>query len=89
MFDNIGGKIKTAAIWFCALGICACALIGIILLVSEKSLFGLLIAAIGALLSWVGSFTLYGFGELIDRVISIDEKMTAMSSDAPNRNSDD
>ena len=40
---------------------------------------GIFVAAIGGLLSWIGSFCLYGFGELIDKATEIAEN-TANSS---------
>ena len=42
-------------------------------------LSGIFVAAIGSLLSWIGSFCLYGFGELIDKATEIAEN-TANSS---------
>ena len=40
---------------------------------------GIFVAAIGGLSSWIGSFCLYGFGELIDKATEIAEN-TANSS---------
>jgi len=82
MFDNIGGKIKTLAVIICALGIIASviAAIVIIVLAIENHItrdiylgFGLLIA--GPLASWIGSFFVYGFGELIEKVSNIEDKI--------------
>lgn len=42
-------------------------------------LIGIFVAVIGGLLSWIGSFCLYGFGELIDKATEIAEN-TANSS---------
>ncbi len=66
MFDNIGQKIKTLAMVVCYIGIVASVLIGLTMLVSDDPLNGLLIGGLGALGSWVGSFALYGFGQLIE-----------------------
>ena len=66
MFDNIGGKIKTLAQVFCWIGIVSSALSGLVIMFDDDFLLGILIAAIGALLSWISSFTLYGFGQLIE-----------------------
>lgn len=71
MFDNIGGKTKTLAKVLCWIGIIA-SLVFAIVLWSQNSYrnptvalgFGVLIG--GALSSWIGSFFVYGFGELID-----------------------
>lgn len=67
MFDNIGKKIKTLAKVICWAGIIA-SFIGAIIIYEEfeEIIFCILTLAVGALISWVGSFTLYGFGQLID-----------------------
>lgn len=67
MFSNIGGKIKTLATVVTVIGIIA----GIIVFISmatidEDLIFsGLLTGGAIALLSWIGSFALAGFGALI------------------------
>lgn len=81
MFSNIGGKIKTTAIVICWLGIIASAIMAIAYWANGKPQddgfgFGFLIG--GSLASWIGSFLTYGFGELIERVISIDKKLDSL-----------
>ncbi len=70
MFENIGNKIKKLSAGICYLGIGVSCIIGIILWSSggdELSfLLGVITALIGSLLSWLSSFMLYGYGELID-----------------------
>lgn len=44
-------------------------------------LLGLLIIALGSLLSWVSSFVLYGFGELVSNSAIIAGKTTANESE--------
>ena len=68
MFDNIGGKIKTLAKVVCWIGIIACIITGIVLMATDEELVlaGILTAAGGSLLSWVSSFVLYGFGQLVE-----------------------
>ena len=39
----------------------------------EVGFVGILVIAIGSLFSWVGSFCLYGFGELIEKTTEIAE----------------
>ena len=71
MFDNIGGKIKTLAMVICVIGIIA-SIICAIALWAQNSRYSLTIAlGFGVLVggcvgSWVGSFFMYGFGELIE-----------------------
>ncbi|MBO7677436.1 MAG: hypothetical protein J6S49_07980 [Erysipelotrichaceae bacterium] len=60
MFKDIGNKMKSLAEILCILGIIASAIAGSVL-------GNFLIIIIGALASWLSSFGLYGFGELIDQ----------------------
>ena len=75
MFDNIGGKIKGLAKSVCWFGIVVCVITGISMMAYKTGnpynnyplLWpGVEVAVLGSLLSWVGSFALYGFGELIE-----------------------
>ncbi len=89
MFDNIGIKIKTLSVVLCIIGIFSSVVIGIYLILNVDStttavkeqinsnnvISGMLIIILGSLFSWISSFCLYGFGELIERVINIDEKL--------------
>ncbi|MBO5334246.1 MAG: hypothetical protein J6B37_09085 [Clostridia bacterium] len=67
MFANIGEKIKGVAKFTTAVG----SIIGIIVFIAmaliddSMILAGLLVGVIVAIVSWVSSFTLYGFGVLI------------------------
>lgn len=76
MFDNIGGKIKTLASVIAWLGIVCSVIIGIVFIATaEKLIFaGIIIAIVGSISSWVGSFLLYGFGELVDNSAIIARK---------------
>lgn len=65
MFENIGGKIKGLAKIICWIGIIISVLFGIRLM-GQAGVVGIFYMAIGALLSWVGSFVLYGFGDLVE-----------------------
>ena len=75
MFDNIGRKIKGLATFKCWIGIIACVITGIGMIVSafhgrytdsEMLWMGIGVGVVGSLLSWVGSFVLYGFGTLVE-----------------------
>lgn len=86
MFTNIGKKIKMLAKIICWVGIIVSAIWGLIFMLDSYSFFaGLFVAAVGALSSWVGSFLLYGFGELIDKTSEIASKLDGKSesADAP------
>lgn len=76
LFNNIGGKIKMLAQITCWIGIVGSIIAGIVLLVEdggygELIVPGILVAVGGSLLSWCGSFVLYGFGELIENTSEI------------------
>lgn len=68
VFDNIGGKIKILAQVVCWIGIACSVISGFVIMASDEdmALLGLMIMIVGSLLSWVSSFTLYGFGQLIE-----------------------
>ena len=70
MFKNIGDKIKTLAEVICILGIISSFVIGCILMAINLAFFlkGILTIVLGSLASWIGSFVLYGFGQLVDDV---------------------
>lgn len=84
MFNNIGGKIKGLAKVLCLVGIAVSA-IGAIALWCANSYYqstivpGFIVLIVGSVGSWLSSLFTYGFGELIDRVTSIDEKQASQS----------
>lgn len=78
MYNNIGGKIKVLAKVIAYIGIGISIIYGLILMVSISwlrsgmgSIPGLLVILLGSLGSWIGSFILYGFGELIENTARI------------------
>lgn len=88
MFKNIGKKIKILAKVVCWIGIIASVIMGLIIMFDAYSLVGgLFAAAVGALSSWIGSFLLYGFGELVDNTSEIakklDMKNESLTQEAP------
>ena len=102
MFSNIGGKIKTLAKVVCWIGIVFTVIFGIASIVTGGDLSqrgymqegstmrtsGWMMLILGPVLSWVGSFVLYGFGELITLIVSIDEKMGACGEVKGNKETD-
>ena len=70
MFHNIGGKIKALAKICTWIGIVSSILFGSFVIFEsgfdETFFMGLLIIILGPLSSWIGSFLLYGFGQLIE-----------------------
>ena len=75
MYKDIGGKIKHAAYIMFAIQAILCAAMGLIY-ISEKDITGFFILVFGILFSWISSWMIYGFGELIDKVSSIELSCT-------------
>ena len=79
MFNNIGRKIKTFAKVMCWIGIIVSVAAGLVMIASSFSGYtpaagivsGILTAVLGSLFSWVGSFVLVGFGELVENTAEI------------------
>lgn len=80
MFDNISDKMKSAATALAILGIIGSIIVGIVM-IAESPLVGLLVIVVGSLSSWVSSFTLYGFGQLIENTDIISSKYITNASD--------
>ena len=68
MFNDIGNTLKSIAKLFCIIGIIASFILSVAMCKINDALFliGLATFLIGALLSWVFSAFLYGFGQLVD-----------------------
>lgn len=80
MFDAIGAKIKGLTKLICWVGIIASVISGGAMLSNRyTATIGIIVMILGSLLSWVGSFLLYGFGELIDQVMRISDMLSRTS----------
>ncbi len=77
MFDEIGSKIMALAKILCFIGIAASVIVGIAI-VNKDLAQALTIIGAGSVGSWVGTFLLYGFGELIDNVGLIKTELQAI-----------
>ncbi len=73
MYENIGGKIKGLAKAIFVIGTIISAIVGIGQIIAASAVSvgigffsGLLTVVIGFLGSWVSTWLLYGFGEIID-----------------------
>ena len=88
MFNEIGKKIKKLAEVLCWIGIIGSVITAIVLwsIASDSYdpesyiLSGFLVGAIGSLFSWVSSFFMFAFGDLVDSAAQLKEKFC----DAPN-----
>lgn len=75
MFENIGDKIKALAKICTVVGIVLSCILGIATIVisieyeiGDLAFVGIVIMGLGGLLSWVSSFIIYAFGEVVDSV---------------------
>lgn len=81
MFTNIGGKIKKLTEIICIIGILSSFIGGMSLITIGLNSYhgegqvaiGIAVLIVGSLLSWIGSFFAYGFGELIENTTIIAE----------------
>lgn len=85
MFDNIGGKIKGLATAVTVIGIISSIICGIFLLAEEEALLGIVVGAAGSFVSWISSFVLYGFGQLVENSDIIARYITYDKSDEAER----
>ena len=78
MFNNIGGKIKALASLFTWIGIIISLVIGLLFIFADSNgvVIGILIIVIGSLMSWISSWLLYGFGDLIENSSIIARKLS-------------
>lgn len=71
LYGNIGGKIKCWAKWIFILGAVGISIFGLAIMLIGMStstfLTGTLIIAIGVFSSWISSWLLYAFGELVEK----------------------
>ena len=67
MYDNIGAKIKSWAMWIFAVEAIVSIIIGLSLIASDDELIliGILLIVLGPLAGLVSSWLLYGYGQLI------------------------
>lgn len=75
MFDNISKKIKLASkilFFLCSLG---CVIAGSVLLTVTEELLYILLLFLGPIVSYLLALLVYGFGEIVEKVISIDSKI--------------
>lgn len=86
MFENIGGKIKTLATVLCAIGIIVSVITGFSLLMALSNtglgFIGLIIMIVGSLFSWISSFFIYGFGQLIDNTATMTDNNASQTQTA-------
>ena len=81
MFNNISKKIKILSYVCTIVGILCSFIFGFVLLKS-KNYMGIAVIILGSFVSWVASFTLYGFGQLIENTDVIANRRSTTTADA-------
>ena len=75
MYENVGRKIKGVAKVFFWFGIIVSIVGAIICFVYDAAISGFVLLIFGPVSSWIGSLIPYGFGEIVERVTNIDNKI--------------
>lgn len=89
MYDNIGEKIKNFAKVSCCLCMIASVVAFISLLAAKRYGVAFLVLLGGCVISWVGSFFAYGFGQLIENTdILVDKVRYNKNPYIPEKNTD-
>lgn len=83
MFNDISAKIKASAQVLIWLGILASFVWGTVILSSTESYTGVVVMVVGSILSWILSFCMYGFGQLIENTEVLINKNCEEKTDSP------
>ena len=75
MYDKIGEKIKIITKVVTAIGAIASVIFGIVCATDGETGPAILFIVIMPPLLWASSFAMYGFGEIVDKICSIDKKL--------------
>ena len=91
MYDKIGKKIKALTKVLSIIFIVISVIFGIVsfCLAGESEYFliyGFMFLIFMPIFIWIGSFTLYGFGELIDKVCDIESRLSGSNLSNPSEN---
>lgn len=89
MFNHVGRKIKKLVKILCLIEIALFVIGGIVIMFVTTNvvgplgiLIGILVAGLGSFFSWIGSFFIYGFGELVENSTVIAKRMQARENRA-------
>lgn len=71
LYENIGGKIKNLAKWIFVIEAIGTVITGVVLLCIDEDLilYGLLTLICGPIVAYIGSWILYAFGELVEKMV--------------------
>ncbi len=87
--ENIGKEIKRIISFVLSIETVACVITGVaVACIDFEYLWwvGLLILVVGSLLCWLSYLLIYAFGELVDKVCLIEQKLTGTESPSSNQN---
>lgn len=79
MFDRIGEKIKTVAKVIFWLGVAVGFIVAYFIGEAGNNYVGIFIFLVGILISWLGTYLLYGFGELVDNSSKILDRLDRLA----------
>ena len=83
MFNDISAKIKASAQVLIWLGILASFVQGTVILASTESYTGVVVMVVGSVSSWILSFCMYGFGQLIENTEILINRKCEEKADGP------
>ena len=83
LYTNIGGKIKNWAKWIFIVEAISVISSAIVLLVKEDFLYGLLCLIVGPIVAFVSTWLLYGFGEMIEDLGLLRQKLVGEKEEMP------
>lgn len=94
MYKNIGVKIKSLAATLAVIGIILSWLAALITVFAASGDCGAIVIAIlegivGSLVSWMSSFFMYGFGQLIDNTDILVERFSPPKEEVDNKKKDE
>ena len=89
-YHNIGKKIKTLAMVGFIVETILLALYGVLIVAENRDfiLIGLLVILFGPVLAWVGSWLVYGFGQLIENSDIVAENSALIADNISNTKTD-
>lgn len=82
LYTDIGNKIKRWAKWIFIVEAIAAIIGGIALLIEEEFFSGLAAILLGPIVAYVSTWLLYGFGEIVDKLCSLDAKVSVIAQPA-------
>jgi len=94
LYENIGGKIKKWAKWMFIVEAIGSIITAIVLPIASGDpddfiLISVLIAIVGPIVAWVGSWILYAFGELVEDTHAMRKKYYPMAEEQANREAEE